>query len=69
MHHDIRTYTTAQHEQARLKAAALAQIDEIRAAIESNSQTMRHDPENFAVAGSMGAMLDRLLYVTEGMAR
>ena len=56
--------TAAQAEHVELKAAALAQIEHIRAIIERSSQDMERQPENWAIAGDMGAILHRLNGVT-----
>lgn len=57
--------TAAQDQHAELMAAALAQIEHIKAVIERSARQMTADPGNWGVAGDIGAILRRLNDVTE----
>ena len=59
------TKTRAQIEHEELTAAALAQLEFIRAKIEASARKMESNPDNWGIAGDMGATLRRLIEVTE----
>ena len=60
--HDIMTQAQKQHQE--LAAAALAQIEHIKAVIERSAQHMDKNPQNWGITGDMGAILARLNDVT-----
>lgn len=52
--------TPAQKEHKRLEELALAQLEEIKAAIIANREFQDRHPENMAIAGDMGRILENL---------
>ena len=56
--------TEAQKQHQELMAAALAQIEHIKAVMERSTQHMQAHPENWGITGDMGAILARLNDVT-----
>lgn len=56
--------TPTQNQHAEFMAAALAQIEAIKAAIQQSAERMEREPENWAITGDMGAILQRLKEVT-----
>ena len=56
--------TKAQKQHQELAAAALAQIEHIKAVIERSAQHMDQTPQNWEITGDMGAILARLNDVT-----
>ena len=56
--------TEAKKQHQELAAAALAQIEHIKAVIERSAQHMDQDPQNWGITGGMGAILARLNDVT-----
>lgn len=56
--------TAAQKQHAESMAAALAQLEHIKAAIQRSADHMQARPENWGIAGDMGAILERLNNVT-----
>ncbi len=56
--------TEAQKQHQELIAAALAQIERIKAAIERSAQDMDKDPQNWGITGDMRSILARLNDVT-----
>lgn len=59
----MKTQAQTQHEE--LMAAALAQIEYIKAKIQQSAEHMERSPENWGVTGDMGAILRKLTEVTE----
>lgn len=57
--------TPAQNQHAELMAAALAQIESIKQALQQSAERMAREPENWAITGDMGAILQRLKEVTQ----
>ena len=57
--------TPAQTQHAELMAAALAQIEHIKTVIQRSADHMAQNPENWAITGDMGAILNRLNEVTQ----
>lgn len=59
----MKTQAQTQHEE--LMAAAMAQIEYIKAVIKRSAEQMERSPENWGVTGDMGAILRKLNEVTE----
>lgn len=49
---------------AEMVIAALAQIEHIKTVIERSKEHMKQDPYNYAIAGDMSAIVERLNDVT-----
>ena len=56
--------TEAKKQHQEMMAAALAQIEHIKAVIERSVQHMDQNPQNWGITGDMGAILARLNDVT-----
>lgn len=56
--------TAAQKQHAETMAAALAQLEHIKAVIQRSADHMQARPENWGIAGDMATILDRLNNVT-----